>query len=74
MLFGCQKIIQNEITISPYNNPNEINVALLGNEDASNKTSIEEPLAAWTIGGVPVTIRNLLKFDLSQIPAHALII
>src|SRR5437588_10404195 len=74
VLCGCKKIIQREVTLSPSNNPNEINVTELGGLDASDKTSIEEPLAAWSIGGVPVINRNLLNFDLSGIPAQAVII
>lgn len=62
------------LTLSPTNNPYETNVGILGNQDASNHTSVEEPLCAWTINGVPVTVRNLLKFDLSSIPANATIV
>jgi hypothetical protein len=61
------------LDLSPANNPGESNIAILGSVDASNHTSIEEPLAAWTINGVPFTVRNLLKFDLSSIPANATI-
>ena len=62
------------LDLSPSNNPYETNVGILGTQDASNHTSIEEPLAAWTINGVPFTVRNLLKFDLSSIPANATIV
>ena len=62
------------LNLSPSNNPFESNIALLGTQDASNHTSIEEPLAAWTINYVPVTVRNLLKFDMSSIPANATIL
>jgi hypothetical protein len=62
------------LDLSPTNNLYETNLALLGAQDASNHTSIEEPLSAWTINGVPVTVRNLLKFDLSSIPANATIV
>lgn len=62
------------LDLSPSNNPDESNIAILGNQDASNHTSIEEPLAAWTINGVPITVRNLLKFDLGSIPANATIL
>ena len=61
------------LDLSPANNPGESNIAILGSADASNHTSIEEPLAAWTVNGVPFTVRNLLKFDLSSIPANATI-
>ncbi|MDO3625022.1 DNRLRE domain-containing protein [Mucilaginibacter sp. BT774] len=62
------------LDLSPSNNSSEINLALLGTQDATNRASIEEPLAAWTINGVPFTTRNLLKFDLSSIPANATIV
>jgi hypothetical protein len=62
------------LDLSPSNNLYEINLGLLGSQDATNRSSIEEPLAAWTINGVPFTTRNLLKFDLSSIPANATIV
>ena len=61
------------LDLSPTNNPYETNIGLYNGQDFSNHTSIEEPLAAWTIGSIPVTVRNLLKFDLSSIPANATI-
>ena len=62
------------LSLSPANNPYETNVGVLGGQDASNHTSIEEPLCAWTIYGTPITVRNLIKFDLSSIPANATIL
>jgi len=62
------------LSLSPSSNPYETNIGTLGGADASNHTSIEEPLAAWTINGVPITVRNLLKFDLSSIPVNATIL
>jgi hypothetical protein len=62
------------LDLSPTNNPFETNVAIYNGQDASNHTSIEEPLCAWTINLLPITVRNLLKFDLSSIPANATII
>ncbi|GGB12159.1 DNRLRE domain-containing protein [Mucilaginibacter rubeus] len=62
------------LDLSPTNNPYETNIGLYNGTDASNRTAIEEPLAAWTIGGLPITVRNLLKFDLSSIPANATVI
>jgi len=62
------------LDLSPTDNPYEIPLTLLGGADATNKTSVEEPLAAWTIGGTAVTVRNLLKFDLSSIPANSIIL
>ena len=65
---------QMTLDLTPGNNSYEIPLALLGSADATNKTSIEEPLSAWTIDGVPVTVRSLLKFDLSTIPSNATIV
>ncbi|MGN6641118.1 MAG: DNRLRE domain-containing protein [Mucilaginibacter sp.] len=62
------------LNLSPSNNPYEIALSLLVNQDISNKTSIEEPLAAWTVDGAALTNRNLLKFDLSSIPANSTIL
>jgi len=62
------------LDLSPTNNPYEINIGLYNGQDATNRTSIEEPLCAWTINYLPITCRDLLKFDLSSIPANATII
>lgn len=62
------------LDLSPANNPNEINIALYNGQDATNRTSVEEPLAAWTINYLPITSRDLLKFDLSSIPANSTIV
>jgi hypothetical protein len=74
MINGCKKSGPVTLNLSPTDNPFEFNVNLLGSQDWSNGTSIEEPLCAWTVGGVPVTMRDLLKFDLSSIPTHATIL
>jgi len=58
-----------KIVLAPINNPYETNVAIYNGADASNHVSPEEPLCAWTIGGLPITVRNLLKFDISKIPS-----
>ena len=58
-----------KIVLAPINNPYETNVGIYNGADASNHVSPEEPLCAWTIGGLPITVRNLLKFDISKIPA-----
>ncbi|MDN3580615.1 DNRLRE domain-containing protein [Mucilaginibacter flavus] len=62
------------LDISPTNNPYEVNIAIYNGQDATNRTSIEEPLCAWTIGLQPITTRDLLKFDLSSIPSNATIV
>ena len=63
-----------KIVLAPINNPYETNVSIYNGADASNHVSPEEPLCAWTVGGLPVTIRNLLKFDISKIPATGSIV
>jgi hypothetical protein len=68
------QVVMVTLNLSPSNNPYETNVGILGGQDASNHTSIEEPLCAWTINGTPITVRNLIKFDLSSIPANATIL
>jgi len=72
--FACKKANPTTVTISPANNPTEFNVNLWGSSDYSNGTSIEEPLCAWTKDGVPVTMRELLQFNLGQIPPRAAIL
>ena len=62
------------LTLSPANNPSEVALAVLGSADWTNTTSIEEPLAAWTDGGTPFYVRDLLKFDLSSIPTNSTIL
>jgi len=54
---SCQKHSSGPITVilAPSNNPTEFDVNMLGGSDWSAPTSIEAPLAAWTIGGTPVT-------------------
>lgn len=58
-----------KIVLAPINNPNETNIGIYNGAEASNHVSPEEPLCAWTIGGLPITVRNLLKFDISKIPS-----
>ncbi len=62
------------LTLAPANNATESNVGIWNGSDWSNHTSIEQPLSAWTKDGYPTTIRELLKFDLSSIPATATIL
>jgi len=60
------------LILQPANNPNEYNVVSY-HGDASAVATMDIPIAAWTIDGDPITIRNLLKFDLSSIPSTATI-
>lgn len=62
------------LNLSPANNPGESALGIWDGNDWTNVTSVEEPLSAWTKNGSPTTLRALLKFDLSSIPATATIL
>jgi len=62
------------LTLQPANNPGEFCLGIWNGADWSNGTSIEEPLSAWTKNSDPTVLRDLLKFDLSTIPANATIV
>lgn len=63
--------LQQTLTLQPANNPNEGHV-----DSYTNVAGIdtEIPVGSWTILGNPVNYRELLKFDLSQIPANAAVL
>ncbi len=65
---------QQTLTLQPTNNPNEFTVAILGSSDYSGGGALDIPIAAWTNGGTPVTLRELIKFDWSAIPQNATIV
>jgi hypothetical protein len=70
---GCKKDhkpVNTILVLQPSNNPNEIALINYNGNDASGP-SIEIPVEAWTNGSVPFTIREIIKFDLSTIPASA---
>ncbi len=60
------------LTLQPTNNPDEIGVTLL---NGANSTGISPEISidAWTTGGKPWILRDVFKFDLSAIPANAII-
>ncbi len=60
------------LILQPANNPNEITLLNYNGTDGSSPT-IEWPVEAWTNGGLPFTIREIFKFDLSSIPSSATI-
>ena len=64
---------QTTITLQPTNNPTETRVTIVGNANQS-APGPDIPLAAWTMGGTAVTIRELLKFDWGAIPQNATIV
>ncbi|OQP57056.1 hypothetical protein A3860_10835 [Niastella vici] len=60
------------LTLQPNNNPLEYTIATLNGSDASGLTQASLEADAWTSGG-PFTLRGVVKFDLSSIPATATI-
>jgi hypothetical protein len=62
------------LILQPANNPNEYEAGLYNGSDASVLNGPDIPICAWTIGGLPITVRNLIKFDLSSIPSTATIV
>jgi hypothetical protein len=63
---------EHSLILQPANNTNEFLLAVHNGVNTSGP-GIDFFVAAWTNGGQPVTIRGLLKFDLSSIPANATI-
>jgi hypothetical protein len=62
------------LSLQPANNPLEYQIYTKGTEDAAGTGGIDIPVAAWTVNSIPITIRELIKFDLSSIPANATIV
>ncbi len=61
------------LTLQPSNNPLEFEVANFNGTNQTYSGAADIPVAAWTIGGDPITIREVIEFDLSSIPANATI-
>lgn len=61
------------ITIQPANNPFEMTIGNVSPASAGSNGGYF-PIAAWTTGGNPVSVRSLVKFDISAIPANATIL
>ncbi|MDO6432904.1 DNRLRE domain-containing protein [Flavitalea sp. BT771] len=62
------------LVLQPANNPNEYAVAIYNGGDISGVSGPDIPISAWTISSLPITVRNLMKFDLSSIPSSATIV
>lgn len=62
------------LTLQPSNNSNEVQITKLNGQDASGTGGPEISIDAWTSQSQPWTLRELLKFDLGNIPANANII
>jgi len=67
------KGVTTSLTLQPNNNPLEYTIAILNGSNASGPTIASLEADAWTSGGSPFTLRGIVKFDLSSIPASATI-
>ena len=63
----------NTLTLQPSNNPLEFEMANFNGANQTYSGAADIPVSAWTIGGDPITIREVIEFDLSSIPANATI-
>jgi hypothetical protein len=62
------------ITLTPANNPNEVELWGYGSQDlGTNPNSSELISEIWTVGGTETVARGLCKFDLSGLPANAVV-
>jgi len=62
------------LTLQPANNPNEFQYVNHNGVDKSGGGAPDMPIEAWTNGGIPYTVREAVKFDLSTVPANSTII
>ena len=62
------------LSLQPANNPLEFQLFTYNGDDVGYAGGLDIPVAAWTINSIPITIRELIKFDLSSIPTNASII
>ncbi|MFL5739990.1 MAG: PKD domain-containing protein [Flavisolibacter sp.] len=60
-------------TLQPSNNPDEKMLVSIGGSDQSFTGGNEWVIDAWTVNGQPYIGRKIFKFDLSSIPANAVI-
>ena len=65
---------QKTLSLQPANNPLEVQLLTYNGQDVGYVGGIDIPVCAWTINSIPITVRELIKFDLSSIPANATII
>jgi hypothetical protein len=61
------------LTLQPIDNPSEMTVSELNGQDASSTGGPSIDVDEWTSSGEPWTLRGLIQFDLSSIPANAII-
>lgn len=60
------------LTLQPANNPDEYIVAVEDGVDKSVAPTYDLPIQTWTRNGKLYTVRSLIKFDISSIPANAI--
>lgn len=65
-------VLLKTVTLQPANNPAEVD--FISAFSVTDKTAPEFNASAWTWGGTPGAIRGAFKFDLSGIPANAIIV
>jgi hypothetical protein len=61
------------LTLQPNQSPFDLHFQLVGSQSNSDPGAPEIGAAAWTINSVPAYVRGLVKFDLSALPANAII-
>ena len=61
------------LTLQPNQSPYDLHYQLVGNVSNNDPQAPEIGAAAWTINSVPAYVRGLVKFDLSTLPANAII-
>jgi hypothetical protein len=61
------------LTLQPNQSPYDLHYQLVGNVSNNDPQAPEIGAAAWTINSVPAYVRGLVKFDLSSLPANAII-
>jgi len=62
------------LTFQPSNNPLEYLLAIYNNQGQASTGALDIPVAQWTVNSIPITIREIIKFDLSSIPSNATIV
>lgn len=67
-------IVHRRMVLRPAPNPDEVHLAVNHNGNASDQTAPEFGATSWTLDGDPATTRGIFKFDLSTIPADAIIL
>ena len=65
---------QTTLSLQPANNPLEFQILTYNGQDVGVTDRPDIPVCAWTINSIPITVRELIKFDLSSIPANATIV